>query len=356
MQRAPGAVDRCPGLDAAPALDAAAAGLAAGDLLARARGAVPALAPAPAAGRTRWSSATWGTSTCCSPGGSSPTCRWCSTTWSVPVTRQPTAAWPAACGSGCCAGWTPRRWAPPTSSWSTPTSTGTRCPRPTAGARWSCRSAPRRPGTPTRARRRTPAEPLRAVFFGLFTPLQGAPVIGAALAALADDEDHPVEVTMIGSGQDLDETRALAARNPRVHWLDWVDAADLPAMVAAHDLCLGIFGTGPKATAGGAQQGVPGRRRRLRAGHLGHRAAAPGARRRRRARARRATRPRWPRRCADLAADRSRLAAARAAAARAGPDVVHPGRRHRPAARPPARRRTPEDLHDRARPPPCSPR
>jgi glycosyltransferase involved in cell wall biosynthesis len=84
------------------------------------------------------------------------------------------------------------------------------------------------------------------VFFGLFTPLQGAPVIGAALAALAGDE-HPIEVTMIGAGQDLDETRSLAAGNHRVHWLDWVDAADLPRMVAAHDVCLGIFGTGPKA-------------------------------------------------------------------------------------------------------------
>jgi glycosyltransferase involved in cell wall biosynthesis len=88
--------------------------------------------------------------------------------------------------------------------------------------------------------------PMRAVFFGLFTPLQGAPVIGAALAALAGDE-HPIDVTMIGAGQDLDETRSLAAGNHRVHWLDWVDAADLPRMVAAHDVCLGIFGTGPKA-------------------------------------------------------------------------------------------------------------
>ena len=88
--------------------------------------------------------------------------------------------------------------------------------------------------------------PMRAVFFGLFTPLQGAPVIGAALAALAGDE-HPVEVTMIGAGQDLDETRSLAAGNHRVHWLDWVDAADLPRVVAEHDVCLGIFGTGPKA-------------------------------------------------------------------------------------------------------------
>src|SRR4029079_1117713 len=88
--------------------------------------------------------------------------------------------------------------------------------------------------------------PMRAVFFGLFTPLQGAPVIGAALAALARDE-HPVEVTMIGAGQDLDETRSLAAGNHRVHWRDWVDAADLPRVVAEHDVCLGIFGTGPKA-------------------------------------------------------------------------------------------------------------
>jgi glycosyltransferase involved in cell wall biosynthesis len=87
--------------------------------------------------------------------------------------------------------------------------------------------------------------PLRAVFFGLFTPLQGAPVIGAALAALVGT---PVEVTMVGCGQDLDETRSLAAGNDRVHWRDWVPPSELPELVAAHDVCLGIFGTGPKAT------------------------------------------------------------------------------------------------------------
>ena len=95
---------------------------------------------------------------------------------------------------------------------------------------------------------RTHAErdgPLRAVFFGLFTPLQGAPVIGAALAALAGDDD--VEVTMVGSGQDLDETRSLAVPNRRVSWLDWVAPDQLPAVVAGHDVCLGIFGTSPKA-------------------------------------------------------------------------------------------------------------
>lgn len=86
--------------------------------------------------------------------------------------------------------------------------------------------------------------PLRVVFFGLFTPLQGTPVIGAALATLAGDE---VEATMVGSGQDLAEARRLAGPNPRVRWVDWVPPDDLPALAAAHHVCLGILGTGPKA-------------------------------------------------------------------------------------------------------------
>jgi len=86
--------------------------------------------------------------------------------------------------------------------------------------------------------------PLRVVFFGLFTPLQGAPVVGEALADLAQD---PIEVTMVGAGQDHDETRRLAAGNSHVRWLDWVAPDVLPALVAEHDVCLGIFGTGAKA-------------------------------------------------------------------------------------------------------------
>ena len=82
------------------------------------------------------------------------------------------------------------------------------------------------------------------VFYGLYTPLQGTPVIGAALSRIAG---APIEVTMIGSGQDAAATRAAAAANPAVRWLDWVPAADLPALVAGHDVCLGIFGTGDKA-------------------------------------------------------------------------------------------------------------
>jgi glycosyltransferase involved in cell wall biosynthesis len=85
---------------------------------------------------------------------------------------------------------------------------------------------------------------LRVVFFGLYTPLQGTPVIGEALGRLTG---APIDVTMVGGGQDLDETRRAASANTRVVWRHWVPAAELPALVAAHDVCLGIFGTGQKA-------------------------------------------------------------------------------------------------------------
>jgi glycosyltransferase involved in cell wall biosynthesis len=89
----------------------------------------------------------------------------------------------------------------------------------------------------------TDADPLRVVFFGLYTPLQGAPTIGASIAALADD---PIDFTMVGTGQDRGRTMT-EADGGRVRWLDWVDADDLPAEVAGHDVCLGIFSDGPKA-------------------------------------------------------------------------------------------------------------
>jgi glycosyltransferase involved in cell wall biosynthesis len=87
-------------------------------------------------------------------------------------------------------------------------------------------------------------QPLSVAFFGLYTPLQGAPVIGEALAKLAG---APVRVTMIGHGQEFEATRAAAAGGCPAEWLEWVDSADLPALIARHDVCLGIFGTGPKA-------------------------------------------------------------------------------------------------------------
>jgi glycosyltransferase involved in cell wall biosynthesis len=94
-----------------------------------------------------------------------------------------------------------------------------------------------------------PARPagdrVMVIFFGSFTPLQGAPVIGEALRLLADDERFAF--TIVGRGQDFDATRAAAAGASNVEWIDWVEPEQLPYLVACHDVCLGIFGTGPKA-------------------------------------------------------------------------------------------------------------
>ena len=85
---------------------------------------------------------------------------------------------------------------------------------------------------------------LSVVFFGLFTPLQGSVVIGEAAALLAD---APVDLTMIGSGQDLAAARAAAGASSSVTWVPWVEARDLPAVVARHQVGLGVFGTTDKA-------------------------------------------------------------------------------------------------------------
>jgi glycosyltransferase involved in cell wall biosynthesis len=76
--------------------------------------------------------------------------------------------------------------------------------------------------------------PLRVIFFGIYTPLQGAPVIGEAIRLL-DPDPAEVRFTMAGRGQDL-------ARE----WIDWVERDDLPALVFEHDVCLGIFSPGVK--------------------------------------------------------------------------------------------------------------
>lgn len=103
-----------------------------------------------------------------------------------------------------------------------------------AGAAWFRDTGPKPAGAP-----------LRVIFVGLFTPLHGTATIGAALAELAADDR--LAFTMVGTGQDYDQCRELAAANPHVTWLDWVPGAQLPDLVAAHDVSLGIFGTTDKA-------------------------------------------------------------------------------------------------------------
>jgi glycosyltransferase involved in cell wall biosynthesis len=86
---------------------------------------------------------------------------------------------------------------------------------------------------------------LRVVFFGTYTPLQGTPVIGEAIALLAGRAD--VRVTMIGRGQDYAAVRRLVGGNRQVRWLEWLEPRTLVRAVAEHDVCLGIFGVTAKA-------------------------------------------------------------------------------------------------------------
>jgi glycosyltransferase involved in cell wall biosynthesis len=91
----------------------------------------------------------------------------------------------------------------------------------------------------------TASGPPSAVFFGLYTPLQGTRTLAAALAALGPGR---LRVTMIGEGQDRPAAHELVAGSGvDVEWVDWCPAEDLPKVVASHDICLGIFGDTPKA-------------------------------------------------------------------------------------------------------------
>lgn len=91
--------------------------------------------------------------------------------------------------------------------------------------------------------------PVRVVYFGLYVPLHGATVIGAALRLLTEQgfTEHELSVTMIGSGQEQAATKQAAGQAPMVSWLDWVQGDELPTTVAAHHISLGIFGTTTKS-------------------------------------------------------------------------------------------------------------
>ena len=87
-------------------------------------------------------------------------------------------------------------------------------------------------------------DPLKVIFFGSFTPLQGAPVIAEAASLLCGTS---IRLTVVGRGQDWDDARLRAGDCANIDWIDWVEPEQLPSLVAAHDVALGIFGTGPKA-------------------------------------------------------------------------------------------------------------
>lgn len=96
--------------------------------------------------------------------------------------------------------------------------------------------------------RRSEAEPhegLRVVFFGTYSPLQGATVIGGAISLLKNH--HDISFTMIGDGQEREAVMQLAGGSSNVRWIDWLNTTELIEEVSTHDVCLGIFGTTPRS-------------------------------------------------------------------------------------------------------------
>lgn len=83
------------------------------------------------------------------------------------------------------------------------------------------------------------------VFYGLYTPLQGVPVIARAAKDLASRGLTP-HFTLIGKGQDYAEVRSITAELDNVEFLDWVEPEQLPQIIASHAISLGIFSTTSK--------------------------------------------------------------------------------------------------------------
>lgn len=96
------------------------------------------------------------------------------------------------------------------------------------------------------------ADHLRVLFYGKFIPLQGISTIIEAAKLLEKDED--IEFEIIGSGQLSEDIKKLTKRLDirNVVFIDWVNYKDLPSHIQRADICLGIFGTTPKA-----QRGIP---------------------------------------------------------------------------------------------------
>ncbi len=85
------------------------------------------------------------------------------------------------------------------------------------------------------------------LFIGTFVPLQGADVI--ARTALALESNRNVRFRLIGSGQTANAVdRIFTNRRPaNFEWTtQWMDSENLAREIRSADICLGIFGTGPK--------------------------------------------------------------------------------------------------------------
>jgi glycosyltransferase involved in cell wall biosynthesis len=107
----------------------------------------------------------------------------------------------------------------------------------------------RRAARPYAARRPSPEEPLRVLYVGQYIPLHGIDVVLEAAGLLRDRPD--IRFDLVGRGQTLPDAVRLVRRMElaNVHLHDtWLPAERLAAEhIDGADLCLGVFGSEPKA-------------------------------------------------------------------------------------------------------------
>jgi glycosyltransferase involved in cell wall biosynthesis len=104
---------------------------------------------------------------------------------------------------------------------------------------------------PTGLPERPPPEPggdtVSVLYFGTYIALHGVETILEAARLLKDRQD--VRFTFLGKGQGLDAARARGADLPNVAFDPrWVGRSELLEDIAASHVCLGVFGTGGKAS------------------------------------------------------------------------------------------------------------
>ncbi len=86
--------------------------------------------------------------------------------------------------------------------------------------------------------------PFRVLYHGAYLPLHGTPTIVEA-ARLTQGEG--IEWDFLGWGAYKASTEASAAGIKNIRFLDKVPYVDVPKIIAAHDIVLGVFGTTEKA-------------------------------------------------------------------------------------------------------------
>jgi glycosyltransferase involved in cell wall biosynthesis len=84
----------------------------------------------------------------------------------------------------------------------------------------------------------------RVLYHGAYLPLHGTEVI---VEAARRTQDLPIRWDFLGWGAYKASTEAKAAGLANVRFLDKVPYTDVPKVIAAHDIVLGVFGTTAKA-------------------------------------------------------------------------------------------------------------